>query len=90
VWAHPFWDIDASTAVLKAIDGFRTDGLDGVEVFYPSHSCDQVALLAEHCERHGLLQTGSADFHGPEHRIFDRFRAFDLCGREPVLGPIGK
>jgi predicted metal-dependent phosphoesterase TrpH len=89
VWAHPFWDIDASAAVLKAIDGFRTDGLDGVEVFYPSHSCEQVALLAEHCERLGLLQTGSADFHGPEHRIFARFRAFDLCGREPVLGPIG-
>jgi 3',5'-nucleoside bisphosphate phosphatase len=88
VWAHPFWDIDASGAVLKAIDGFCAAGLDGVEVFYPSHSCEQVELLAAHCDRHGLLQTGSADFHGPEHRIFDRFRAFDLCGREPVLGPI--
>jgi 3',5'-nucleoside bisphosphate phosphatase len=88
VWAHPFWDIDASGVVLKAIDGFRTAGLDGVEVFYPCHSCEQVELLAAHCDRHGLLQTGSADFHGPEHRIFDRFRAFDLCGREPVLGPI--
>ena len=43
---------------------------------------------AEDAER-GLLTTGSADFHGPEHPIFNRFRAFDLYGLEPRLGPIG-
>jgi hypothetical protein len=36
----------------------------------------------------GLLMTGSADFHAPDHRYFNRFRAFDLYGLEPNLGPI--
>jgi hypothetical protein len=35
-----------------------------------------------------MLTTGSSDFHGPEHRMFSRFRAFELHGREPLLGPI--
>ena len=48
----------------------------------------QVSVLAERCARDGLLQTGSADFHGPGHPHFDRFRAFELYGRQPVLGPI--
>ena len=37
----------------------------------------------------GLLLTGSADFHGPEHERFNAFRAFELYGLEPNLGPIG-
>jgi hypothetical protein len=44
--------------------------------------------MADRCERLGMLTTGSADFHGPEHREFSRFRAFCLYGREPNLGPI--
>jgi 3',5'-nucleoside bisphosphate phosphatase len=88
VWAHPFWDVDATEEVLRAIDGFCAVGLDGVEVFYPTHDCEHVALLADHCASRGLLQTGSADFHGPDHPDFSRFRAFELCGREPVLGRI--
>ena len=38
----------------------------------------------------GLLATGSADFHGPQHEKFSRFGAFELYGLEPVLGPIGR
>lgn len=90
VWAHPFWDVDAREEVLATIDEFRADGLDGVEVFYPTHGRSEVELLAGHCARRGLLQTGSADFHGPDHPVFSRFGAFDLYGREPVLGPIAR
>jgi adenylyl-sulfate kinase len=36
----------------------------------------------------GRLSTGSSDYHGPDHRLFSRFRAFDLFGCEPNLGPI--
>ena len=88
VWAHPFWDLSDSGAVLATLERFVALGLDGVEVFYPTHDEAQVALLAERCARDGLLQTGSADFHSPEHPQFDRFRAFELYGHEPVLGPI--
>lgn len=88
VWAHPFWDLDADPAVLDAIDRFAAQGLDGVEVFYVTHTPAQVALLDDHCRARGLLTTGSSDFHGPEHRLFHRFRAHDLHGRTPDLGPI--
>jgi 3',5'-nucleoside bisphosphate phosphatase len=88
VWAHPFWDVDAGAEVLALVDRFAAEGLDGVEAFYVTHTEPQTRLVAEHCARRGLLTTGSADFHGPEHPRFNAFRAFDLHGLEPDLGPI--
>ena len=88
VWAHPFWDLDSPDEVLAEIERFRGFGLDGVETFYATHTREQTHLLHGHCSAHGLLQTGSADFHGPDHKQFNAFRAFDLYGLEPVLGPI--
>ncbi len=88
VWAHPFWDVPESGEVLMIIDRFRAVGLDGVECFYTTHTREQAELVADRCEELGLLATGSSDFHGPEHRLFSRFRAFSTWGREPVLGPI--
>ncbi len=89
VWAHPFWDLDADPAVLATIDRFAAQGIDGVEAFYVTHTRAQTLLVAEHCAGRGLLTTGSSDFHGPEHRLFRRFRAFATHGLEPSLGPIG-
>jgi hypothetical protein len=88
VWAHPFWDIEHEDEVIAAIERYRAAGLDGVEVFYASHSERQTLLLADRCAELGLLATGSSDYHGPEHRLFSRFRAHRLHGREPNLGPI--
>jgi adenylyl-sulfate kinase len=88
VWAHPFWDIDEPADVLAAIDRYRASGLDGVEVFYVSHTREQTLLLADRCAELGILATGSSDYHGPDHRLFSRFCAFDLHDREPNLGPI--
>jgi 3',5'-nucleoside bisphosphate phosphatase len=88
VWAHPFWDVEDPGEVLETIDRFRDWGLDGVECFYATHTREQVELIADHCAAAGLLTTGSSDFHGPKHRLFSRFRAFDTFGRTPDLGPI--
>lgn len=88
VWAHPFWDIPGDEDVLATIDRFLGYGIDGVEVFYPTHRQAQTELLADRCEALGLLTTGSADYHGPEHRQFSRFRAFSTYGRTPRLGPL--
>jgi hypothetical protein len=88
IWAHPFWDIDADPAVLASIERFQGWGLDGVEVFYVTHTREQVELLDDHCRANGLLTTGSSDFHGPDHRHFARFAAHDLHGRTANLGPI--
>ena len=89
VWAHPFWDIPDPAEVLAAVDRFAEAGLAGVECFYRTHSREQTVLLYERCRAKGLLCTGSADFHGPDHREFSSFRAFSTYGLEPVLGPIG-
>jgi 3',5'-nucleoside bisphosphate phosphatase len=88
VWAHPFWDIPDPEEVLASIDRFRALGIDGVEAFYVTHTQEQTTLLAQRCEELGLLSTGSADFHGPDNRLFSRFLAFELYGFEPNLGPI--
>lgn len=88
VWAHPFWDISHPPAVLEAVGRFRQAGLDGVEAFYVTHTVGQTRLLVDHCAQTGLLTTGSSDFHGPEHHTFSRFRAFELYGLAPTLGPI--
>jgi predicted metal-dependent phosphoesterase TrpH len=88
VWAHPFWDVSDPEEVLDAIDRFRAMGLDGVECFYVTHTEAETRLVAGHCERLGLLSTGSTDFHGPGHPRFHGFRGFSLHGLEPRLGPI--
>jgi 3',5'-nucleoside bisphosphate phosphatase len=104
VWAHPFWDISDPEEVLATVerflalpvdgaedpstDGAETVSIDGVEAFYITHTQDQTELLAERCAARGLLSTGSADFHGPDNRLFSRFLAFETYGLEPNLGPI--
>jgi predicted metal-dependent phosphoesterase TrpH len=89
IWAHPFWDLDDEQECLDTIRRFHDGGLDGVEVFYPTHDERQTQLLHDICTELDLLITGSADFHGPEHDRFARFGAFELHGLEPRLGPIG-
>jgi 3',5'-nucleoside bisphosphate phosphatase len=88
VWAHPFWDIEDPVEVLATIGRFRALGIDGVEAFYVTHTREQTELLANRCEELELLSTGSADFHGPENRLFSRFGAFETYGLTPNLGPI--
>lgn len=89
VWAHPFWDISDPDEVLATIGRFNALGIDGVEAFYVTHTQEQTQLLAERCAELGLLTTGSADYHGPDNRLFSRFLAFQTYGLQPNLGPIG-
>ena len=90
VWAHPFWDVDDPDEVLASIDRFREAGLDGVEVFYVTHTAEQTKLLSERCSELGLLATGSSDFHGPDHKLFSRFLAYEFHGRDPELGSLAE
>lgn len=88
VWAHPFWDVKDPDGVLAAIDRFRDAGLDGVESFYITHTREQTELLVKRCDELRILSTGSSDFHGPEHHMFSKFRAFSTYGLAPALGPL--
>lgn len=89
VWAHPYWDVDTDEEVRDSIERFAAMGLDGVECFYTTHTEAQTRFAVAECARHGLLTTGSADFHGPNHPRFHTFGAFSTFGLEPDLGPIG-
>ncbi len=58
IWAHPFWDIKSDEEVLAAIERYRAAGLDGVEVFYTSHTREQTLLLADRCTELGPAHHG--------------------------------
>jgi 3',5'-nucleoside bisphosphate phosphatase len=77
VVAHPYWDISAPDEVEDLIRSLRADG---VEAFYPSHSREQTAHLLALCEELRLTPTGSSDYHGPTHKTFARFGAYETYG----------
>jgi 3',5'-nucleoside bisphosphate phosphatase len=89
VWAHPFWDVQEPDTVRAMLERFAVLGIDGVEAFYPPYTREQVDLLCTIAEELDLLTTGSSDFHGSEHKTFAGFRAFELYGHAPRLGPLG-
>jgi predicted metal-dependent phosphoesterase TrpH len=47
----------------RAIDALAERGLQGLEVFYPTHSIAQVAYFRERATRLGLVMTAGSDFH---------------------------
>lgn len=61
VLAHPAFTHGDIEALLGSMIGH---GLDGIEVYYPKHTPDQVKRYAEIAREHGLLATGGSDFHG--------------------------
>jgi predicted metal-dependent phosphoesterase TrpH len=74
VVAHPYWDISEPAEVDDLI---RALEIDGVETFYPSHSREQTAHLLELCSELDLVPTASSDYHGPTHKTFSSFGAYE-------------
>jgi predicted metal-dependent phosphoesterase TrpH len=66
VMAHPYIN-DAH----KQIPSLALLGLDGVEVYYYSHSKQHVADLKRVAKQHGLLLSGGSDFHGRQEHEGD-------------------
>ncbi len=62
VLAHP-----AHSGVVDRIPEFVSLGLEGVEVYYPEHSPEDVAVLLDLCRQYNLVATGGSDFHSPNH-----------------------
>ncbi|MGN1123918.1 MAG: PHP domain-containing protein [Eubacterium sp.] len=59
VLAHPaFYDN------FDEIDKYIEMGLDGIEVWHPSASDEQIEALSKICKKNKLLMTGGSDFHG--------------------------
>lgn len=57
---HPVraWSLDHLIAALKS------QGLQGLEVYYPEHSEAETRRFRALAHQHGLLMTGGTDFHG--------------------------
>src|SRR5688572_28176323 len=81
VIAHPYWDVKDPVQVRDLVESLVRDvGLDGIETFYPPHTKEQTNHCLELCEEFDLVPTGSSDFHGPTHKTFSRWLAYDTYG----------
>jgi hypothetical protein len=59
------WTIAAQRACLEPIfEGFKVDGIVGIETYYSRHSPEEVTMLLDLCDRFGFVATGGSDFHG--------------------------
>ncbi len=83
VVAHPYWDVKDPAQVEDLI---RSLSPDGIEAFYPSHTEEQTKHLLALCDELDLTPTASSDYHGPTHKTFSEFGAYDTFGLgDPVV-----
>jgi 3',5'-nucleoside bisphosphate phosphatase len=89
VVAHPYWDVKDPEAVRDLVVSLKDEvGLGGLESFYPAHTPEQTRHCLALCEELDLAPTASSDFHGPTHKTFSRFGAYDTYGLgEPRVPP---
>jgi 3',5'-nucleoside bisphosphate phosphatase len=67
ILAHPPYLLPDNDAALKTIvQGLKEKGLDGIEVWYSTHTPQQTALCASLTKECGLLPSGGSDFHGED------------------------
>ncbi|MGI6588247.1 MAG: PHP domain-containing protein [Peptococcia bacterium] len=50
-------------------------GLQGIEVFHPRHTRDEILLYFKIAQKYNLLVTGGSDFHGHEEKDIDNLGA---------------
>lgn len=62
VWAHPAQAhcADPEAMLLR----LKSEGLFGIEAFYPTHTDGDVSFYTALAEKHGLLMTQGSDYHG--------------------------
>ena len=64
VLAHPSWVRSKGEGIEKFCENLKEQGLQGMEVFYSSHSPSQTSQYLEITRRLDLIATGGSDFHG--------------------------
>ncbi len=64
ILAHPFSLSLPDDELTRELVRLKDIGLDGIEVFYPEHTGQQINLYSSLCSRLDLLPSGGSDFHG--------------------------
>jgi predicted metal-dependent phosphoesterase TrpH len=64
VLAHPTWVKTVEGTLTDLVRQLKTDGLDGIEVHYSTHTPRQTRDYLSLAKQLGLLITGGSDFHG--------------------------
>ncbi|MEQ3551522.1 PHP domain-containing protein [Pseudonocardia nematodicida] len=64
VFAHPLARVRGRVVEPSVLVDLAARGLGGVEVDHPNHGPEDRALLRRLTAEHGLLATGSSDYHG--------------------------
>ena len=63
ILAHPF-GYKANVDVEQLLNWAVEFKLDGIEVYHPKHTPEQIEFLLDFCNKHNLLVSGGSDFHG--------------------------
>ncbi len=63
VIAHPL-QLHNSKKLIPLIEGLLPYGLDGLEVYYPTHTPQQTEMFEKIAKKYRLFATGGSDFHG--------------------------
>lgn len=69
IWGHPgkrfpFNVVGNKQKLEKYLNIMLDYGLDGIEVFHPSHSVEQSDFLLKFAEKNNILISGGSDYHG--------------------------
>jgi predicted metal-dependent phosphoesterase TrpH len=89
VLAHPSWVEDKQKGLQPICEALKKCGLQGLEVFYSTHTYKQFSEYLYLAKRLDLLVTGGSDFHGsvkPDVRI--GVGRGNLKIPEKLLGPL--
>lgn len=89
VLAHPAWVEDKHKGLQPFCEALKEGGLQGLEVFYSTHTSRQISEYFNLAKRLDLLPTGGSDFHGtvkPEVQI--RVGRGNLKIPATLLGPL--
>lgn len=73
ILAHPFYlKAEDDDELESIITDLKKKGLDGMEVYYSTHTPEQRALAASIAQKLDLIVSGGSDFHGEEGRSGQR------------------
>lgn len=64
VIAHPFTWIADFAALERALADLKSQGLGGIEAYYPEHGNEQTIACLRWAKKLGLVATGGTDYHG--------------------------